>query len=64
MSYELREAIRLAKSAIHGSPWTGNLDKHEVGRAVYRLISVAESVERECDRLKHELSQLRRRSSR
>jgi hypothetical protein len=56
VSYELREAIRLAESAIHGSPWTGNLDKHEVGRAVRRLITVAESIERECERLKGEIS--------
>ena len=52
MSYELREAVRQAESAIHGSPWTGALDKHEVGRAVRRLISVAESIERECEKLK------------
>ena len=52
MNYELREAIRLAESAIHGSPWTGNLDKHEIGRAVRRLITVAESIEREHERLK------------
>lgn len=52
MNYELREAVRLAESAIHGSPWTGNLDKHEVGRAVRRLITVAESMERENERLK------------
>ena len=56
MSYELREAVRLAESAIHGSPWTGNLDKHEVGRAVRRLITVVESVERENERLKAEVA--------
>lgn len=61
MSYELREAVRLAEVAIHGSPWTGNLDKHEVARAVRRLISAAESIERECERLKAEAGKRRRR---
>lgn len=56
MSYELREAARQAETAIHGSPWTGNLDKREVGRAVRRLISVAEAIERECERLKGDIT--------
>lgn len=60
MSYDLREAVRLAESAIHGSPWTGNLDKHEVGRAVRRLISVAESLDRECEKLKADLARRKR----
>ena len=63
MSYELRDAIRQAESAIHGSPWTGALDKHEVGRAVRHLISVAESIERERERekLKAEIDRRSRR---
>ena len=61
MSYELREAARQAEVAIHGSPWTGNLDKHEVGRAVRRLIAVAESIERECERLKGDIARRRSR---
>lgn len=59
MNYELREAIRLAESAIHGSPWTGNLDKHEVGRSMRRLITVAESIDREHERLKEDLGRKR-----
>jgi hypothetical protein len=59
VSYELRDAIRQAEGAIHGSPWTGNLDKHEVTRAVRRLISVSESLAVECERLKEDA---RRRS--
>lgn len=61
MSYELREAVRMVEAAIHGSPWTGNLDKHEVGRAVRRLISVAESIEREHERLKEDVARRRAR---
>jgi len=61
VSYELREAIRLAQSAIHGSPWTGNLDKREVGDAVRRLIHVAETLERECASLRQQVSKTRSR---
>ena len=62
MSYELRDAVRQAQSAIAGSPWTGALDKHEVGRAVRHLISVAESIEREREKLKASLALSERRS--
>jgi len=61
VSYELREAIRLAESAIHGSPWTGNLDKNEVGRAVRRLIHVAETLDRECTSLRQQVKKTRSR---
>lgn len=55
MSYELSEATRLANRAIAGSPWTGGLDKHEVGQAVRRLIAVAESLDRECTSLRQQI---------
>lgn len=55
MSHKLAEAVRLAERAICGSPWTGGLDKHEVGRAVRRLISVAESLQQECATLRTEI---------
>jgi hypothetical protein len=61
VSYELREAVRLAEVAIHGSPWTGKLEKHEVERAVRRLIAVAESIARENERLKTDLTRRRSR---
>jgi hypothetical protein len=61
VNYELREAARQASAALHGNPWTGGLDKHAVGRAVRRLISVAEAVERECERLRAEVDRRRSR---
>ena len=49
--YELREAIRQAASAVEGSPWTGKLEKHEVQRAIHRLIEIAERIDRENEQL-------------
>ena len=50
--YELRDAIRQTRSVIEGSPWTGKLEKHEVQRAVRRLIEIAEQIDRENEQLK------------
>lgn len=50
--YELRDAVRQARSAVEGSPWTGQLEKREVQRAVHRLIEIAERIDHENEQLK------------
>lgn len=50
--YELRDAVRQVRSAVEGSPWTGQLDKHEVQRAVHRLVEIAERIDRENEQLR------------
>lgn len=51
-SYELRDVVRQVRSAVEGSPWTGQLEKREVQRAVHRLIEIAERIDRENEQLK------------
>jgi len=48
----LDDAIRNARQATCGSPWTGQLDKHEVSAAVERLICAAEELQHENDQLR------------